>query len=73
MSSDDEWELTTVLDSIKFVAEHDESAEESGTDSEDSSVDLPFISDDRATAIRARTCLVDLAIQFGDDPSKENF
>lgn len=72
VSSDDEWELTTVFDSIKFIAEHEESAE-SGTDSEDSS-DLLFVSDlDRAAAIHARTRLIDLAIRLGDNPSDETW
>ncbi|KAF8137703.1 hypothetical protein EV363DRAFT_1109465, partial [Boletus edulis] len=73
VNSDDKWELTTVLDSIKFIAEHDESAEESGTDLEESSIDLPFVSDDRAAAIHARTHLIDLAIQFEDNPSDETW
>ena len=72
VSSDDEWELTTVFDSIKFIAEHEESAE-SGTDLEDSS-DLLFVLDlDHAIAIHACTHLVDLAICLGDNPSDENW
>lgn len=44
MDSDEDWKLTSVFDSTKFIAGHKESEEESET--EDS--DLPFISDDNA-------------------------
>ncbi|KAF8554208.1 hypothetical protein OG21DRAFT_1399272, partial [Imleria badia] len=64
VSSDEEWELTTMFDSIKFVASHDKSESESSADSEleDRDSGLLFISDEHATY----SCLINFAISLGD-------
>ncbi|KAG6374568.1 hypothetical protein JVT61DRAFT_3921 [Boletus reticuloceps] len=64
-SSDGEWELTTaVFDSLKFIADREESAQDSESEDDD---DLLVLDD--CTHSR----LVDLAIRLGDDPSDESW
>ncbi|KAG9312663.1 hypothetical protein JVU11DRAFT_7079 [Chiua virens] len=62
--SDEDWKLTTMFNSMKFIADHEESVEESEVEDND----LPFISDDDA-----QSQLIDLAICLGNNSSDKTW